>query len=201
VALILDTNALSAVADGEDYAIKLLGRAERIAVPVIVLGDRRRAIGKVQRHQRESSRCSYGPAVEWAGISGSRFTATKTRLNARTYSSVGGKKGCHQMTDDCTENHLIRAIEADDALTDELIAMVRHTGCPDDDNLREARYDLATEFIHSDAVYAALKLAPRARRARLNTLWREWQNKFQTPEGRAEEKALLEEMKKAEEQK
>jgi hypothetical protein len=114
--------------------------------------------------------------------------------------SVGGKKGCHQMTDDCTENHLIRAIGADDALTDELIAMVRHTGCPDDKNLREARYDLATEFIHSDAVYAALKLAPRARRARLNTLWREWQNKFQTPEGRAEEKAVLEEMKKAEEQ-
>jgi hypothetical protein len=95
---------------------------------------------------------------------------------------------------------LIRAIEADDALTDELIAMVRHTGCPDDENLREARYDLATEFIHSDAVYAALKLAPRARHARLNTFWREWQNKFQTPEGRAEEKAVLEEMKKADDQ-
>ena len=57
-----------------------------------------------------------------------------------------------QMTENCTENHLIKAIEADDALTDELIAMVRHTGCPDDENAREARYDLATEFIHSDAV-------------------------------------------------
>ncbi len=29
------------------------------------------------------------------------------------------------MTENCTENHLIKAIEADDALTDELIAMVR----------------------------------------------------------------------------
>ncbi len=104
------------------------------------------------------------------------------------------------MTENCTDNHLIRAIDADDALTDELIAMVRHTGCPDDENVREARYDLATEFIHSDAVYAALKLPPRARRARLNALWREWQNKFQTPEGQVEEKTVLAEMKKADEQ-
>jgi hypothetical protein len=104
------------------------------------------------------------------------------------------------MTENCSENHLIKAIEADDALTDELIAMVRHTECPDDENVREARYDLATEFIHSDAVYAALKLPPRARRARLNALWRQWQSKFQTPEGQVEEKALLAEMKKADEQ-
>lgn len=104
------------------------------------------------------------------------------------------------MTENCTENHLIKAIEADDALTDELIALVRHTECPDDENVREARYDLATEFIHSDAVCAALKLPPRARRARLNTLWRESQNKFQTPEGQVEEKTVLAELKKADEQ-
>jgi hypothetical protein len=65
------------------------------------------------------------------------------------------------MTENCTENHLIKAIEADDALTDELIAMVRHTECPDDENVREARHDLANEFIHSDAVYAALSSEPR----------------------------------------
>jgi tRNA(fMet)-specific endonuclease VapC len=39
VALILDTNALSAVADGEVSAVGIVGRAERLAVPVIVLGE------------------------------------------------------------------------------------------------------------------------------------------------------------------
>ena len=60
------------------------------------------------------------------------------------------------MTENCTENHLIKAIEADDALTDELIAMVRHTECPDDENVREARYDLATNL------YIAMRFTPRS---------------------------------------
>jgi tRNA(fMet)-specific endonuclease VapC len=46
VALILDTNAVSAVADGEACALELLARAERVAVPVIVLGEYRTGIGQ-----------------------------------------------------------------------------------------------------------------------------------------------------------
>lgn len=36
--LILDTNALSAVAEGEAAALEELARANEIAIPVIVLG-------------------------------------------------------------------------------------------------------------------------------------------------------------------
>jgi predicted nucleic acid-binding protein len=50
--LILDTNALSAVADGEDSAIELVARAERLAVPVIVLGEYR--LGIAQSRQKAS---------------------------------------------------------------------------------------------------------------------------------------------------
>jgi len=50
--LILDTNALSAVADGEDSAIELVARVERLAVPVIVLGEYR--LGIAQSHQKAS---------------------------------------------------------------------------------------------------------------------------------------------------
>ncbi|PYU23042.1 MAG: VapC toxin family PIN domain ribonuclease [Acidobacteria bacterium] len=52
MALILDTNALSAVADGEDSAMKLVARVERLAVPVIVLGEYR--LGIAQSRQRAS---------------------------------------------------------------------------------------------------------------------------------------------------
>ncbi len=37
--MILDTNALSALANGESSAIEIVARAERLAVPVIVLGE------------------------------------------------------------------------------------------------------------------------------------------------------------------
>lgn len=50
--MILDTNALSAVADGENSAIELLARAERLAVPVIVLGEYR--LGIAQSRQKAS---------------------------------------------------------------------------------------------------------------------------------------------------
>ena len=50
--MILDTNALSAVADGEDSAIELVARAERLAVPVIVLGEYR--LGIAQSRQKAS---------------------------------------------------------------------------------------------------------------------------------------------------
>jgi tRNA(fMet)-specific endonuclease VapC len=49
VALILDTNALSAVADGEASAIELVAGADRVAVPVIVLGEYRLGIAQSRR--------------------------------------------------------------------------------------------------------------------------------------------------------
>ena len=48
--MILDTNALSAVADGEDAAMGLVAGADRIAVPVIVLGEYRLGIAQ-SRHR------------------------------------------------------------------------------------------------------------------------------------------------------
>jgi tRNA(fMet)-specific endonuclease VapC len=50
VALILDTNALSAIADGEPSAMELAAGADRIAVPVIVLGEYRMGIAQ-SRHR------------------------------------------------------------------------------------------------------------------------------------------------------
>jgi predicted nucleic acid-binding protein len=50
VALILDTNALSAIADGEVSAMELAAGADRIAVPVIVLGEYRMGIAQ-SRHR------------------------------------------------------------------------------------------------------------------------------------------------------
>jgi tRNA(fMet)-specific endonuclease VapC len=50
VALILDTNALSAVADGEVSAMELVAGADRVAVPVIVLGEYRLGIAQ-SRHR------------------------------------------------------------------------------------------------------------------------------------------------------
>jgi tRNA(fMet)-specific endonuclease VapC len=49
VALILDTNALSAAAEREPAALELVARAERVAVPVIVLGEYRLGIAQ-SRH-------------------------------------------------------------------------------------------------------------------------------------------------------
>jgi len=48
--LILDTNVVSAIADGEASALNLLARAERLAVPVIVLGEYRLGIAQ-SRHR------------------------------------------------------------------------------------------------------------------------------------------------------
>ena len=42
--MILDTNALSATADGAPAAVELLSRCERLAVPVIVIGEYRYGI-------------------------------------------------------------------------------------------------------------------------------------------------------------
>jgi tRNA(fMet)-specific endonuclease VapC len=52
VALILDTNALSAAADGEPAAMEVIAKAERLSVPVIVLGEYRLGIAQ-SRHRRE----------------------------------------------------------------------------------------------------------------------------------------------------
>src|SRR5689334_6931168 len=48
--MILDTNALSAVSEGDLSAMEVVGRAERIAVPVIVLGEFRFGIAQ-SRHR------------------------------------------------------------------------------------------------------------------------------------------------------
>jgi predicted nucleic acid-binding protein len=50
VALILDTNALSAVADGEASAMELVAGADLVALPVIVLGEYRLGIAQ-SRHR------------------------------------------------------------------------------------------------------------------------------------------------------
>ncbi|HKO04567.1 MAG TPA: type II toxin-antitoxin system VapC family toxin [Candidatus Acidoferrales bacterium] len=48
--MILDTNALSAAADREPSALELVARAQRVAVPVIVIGEYRLGIAQ-SRHQ------------------------------------------------------------------------------------------------------------------------------------------------------
>ena len=48
--MILDTNALSAIADGESSVAEIVGRTDRIAVPVIVLGKYRMGIAQ-SRHR------------------------------------------------------------------------------------------------------------------------------------------------------
>jgi len=50
--MILDTNALSGAADGDPGALDALAGAERIAVPVIVLGEYRLGISQ-SRHRKE----------------------------------------------------------------------------------------------------------------------------------------------------
>ncbi len=50
--MILDTNALSAAAGGERSALTLIARAEKLAVPVIVLGEYRLGIAQ-SRHRAE----------------------------------------------------------------------------------------------------------------------------------------------------
>ena len=48
--MILDTNALSAVADGEASVVAHIGKVERIAVPVVVLAEYRFGIAQ-SRHR------------------------------------------------------------------------------------------------------------------------------------------------------
>ncbi|MBS1842512.1 MAG: type II toxin-antitoxin system VapC family toxin [Acidobacteria bacterium] len=48
--MILDTNALSAAADGEPAALEVIARAERLAIPVVVLGEYRMGIAQ-SRHK------------------------------------------------------------------------------------------------------------------------------------------------------
>lgn len=50
MALILDTNALSAIADGETSAGEVVAKPDRIAVPVIVLGEYRLGIAQSRHH-------------------------------------------------------------------------------------------------------------------------------------------------------
>jgi tRNA(fMet)-specific endonuclease VapC len=49
LALILDTNALSGIADGEAGAVEEFGQARQVAIPVIVLGEYRFGIALSRR--------------------------------------------------------------------------------------------------------------------------------------------------------
>jgi tRNA(fMet)-specific endonuclease VapC len=53
--LILDTNALSAIAEGDSGAVEAFVRARRVTVPVIVLGEYRFGIAN-SRHREEYER-------------------------------------------------------------------------------------------------------------------------------------------------
>ena len=53
--MILDTNALSAIADGEPGAARRFARARQVAIPVIVLGEYRFGIAQ-SRHRRQYER-------------------------------------------------------------------------------------------------------------------------------------------------
>ncbi len=53
--MILDTNALSAIAEGEPGATEIFARARQVAIPVIVLGEYRFGIAH-SRHKREYER-------------------------------------------------------------------------------------------------------------------------------------------------
>ena len=50
--MILDTNALSAIADGEEAAMESARQAASIAVPVIVLGEYRLGIAQSRHHSK-----------------------------------------------------------------------------------------------------------------------------------------------------
>jgi tRNA(fMet)-specific endonuclease VapC len=64
MALILDTNAVSAVADGEASAVEVVIRAERLAIPVVVLGEYRLGIAQSRyRASYESWLREWIPAV------------------------------------------------------------------------------------------------------------------------------------------
>ena len=49
--MILDTNALSAAADGDQGVLEVVAEAEQIAVPVIVLGEYRLGIAQSRRRK------------------------------------------------------------------------------------------------------------------------------------------------------
>lgn len=53
--MILDTNALSAIAEGEPGVANIFARARLVAIPVIVLGEYRYGIAR-SRHEREYER-------------------------------------------------------------------------------------------------------------------------------------------------
>ena len=53
--MILDTNALSAIAEGQPVAVKQVTRASKVAIPVIVLGEFRFGIAH-SRHRQEYER-------------------------------------------------------------------------------------------------------------------------------------------------
>ena len=79
--MILDTNAVSAVADGETAALELVGRADRVAVPVIVLGEYR--LGIAQSRHRASYESWLGEWIEAVSV------LDIDAETSRSYSTIG----------------------------------------------------------------------------------------------------------------
>jgi tRNA(fMet)-specific endonuclease VapC len=79
--LILDTNALSAVADGETAALELVAGADRVAVPVIVLGEYR--LGIAQSRHRASYESWLSDWIEAVSV------LDIDAETSRSYSTVG----------------------------------------------------------------------------------------------------------------
>jgi hypothetical protein len=72
-------------------------------------------------------------------------------------------------TDRAGLDYLVEAANANDAFTDKLYAMIEHAGADP-----ERDFDSAMDLVFSEKVAAALELPPRAQRARLYVLWKEW---------------------------
>ena len=79
--MILDTSALSAAADREPTALKIVAGAENLAVPVIVLGEYRLGIAQ-SRHRKAYENC----LREW--IAAARVLDVEERT-AHHYATIG----------------------------------------------------------------------------------------------------------------
>lgn len=81
MALILDTNALSAAADGEPRVLAVVASASTLAVPVVVLGEYRLGIAQ-SRHRAEYE--------EWLGEWVSAVTVLDIdQETTRRYAAIG----------------------------------------------------------------------------------------------------------------
>jgi hypothetical protein len=72
--VILDTDGLSAIADGDAALEPTLRKAAKVAVPAIVLGEYRYFTCKV--HAQKSDKCNSGSPLNWRTVSGTLAGST-----------------------------------------------------------------------------------------------------------------------------